>query len=208
MTQTGLSIPGVPAIGERLERELHEAWDTFDAVEATLSQMAFPPLDKPPYSRPMLAPGMLTQASGDQVTEMHVKFNGWYSYAQNLLARIRGGLSQVSNEMTVLAIELRKGHINAYKTAGEKKPAKEELNDLVLTDPRYQELMREKQKMEQQKLLMESQTEALYRDWSTVNSHLKWRSREVQTGYTNPQSRTPQTGGYQTQPTGHVPGRL
>ena len=207
MTQTGLSIPSVPAIGERLERELHEAWDTFDAVEATLSQMAFPPLNKPGFSRPMLAPGMLTQANGNQVTELHVKFNAWYSYAQNLLARIRGGLSQVSNEMTILAIELRKGHITAYKAADEKKPTKEALNDLVLTDPRYQELMREKQKMEQQKLLMESQTEALYRDWSTVNSHLKWRSREVQTGLANPQGQA-QTGGYQVQPTGHVPGRL
>jgi hypothetical protein len=184
---SGLTVPGVPAIGERLESEIHAAWNTFDDVEAELAQLAFPPIEKPAFSRPSLAPGMLTQATGDQVTEMHVKFNAWYSYAANLLARIKGGLSQVNNEMTVLAIELRKGHIAAAKAASEKKPSKDDLADLVVTDPRYKELMREKQKMDQHKSLMESQADALYRDWQTVNSHLKWRAKEVVSGHTSPQ---------------------
>jgi hypothetical protein len=182
MTQAGgLNIPDAAGVGSRLEQELHNIWDTFDLMELKLTQDGFEPMEKPNYNRPTLAPGMLASANGHQITELHEKFGAWHSYAANLLSRIRAATTQVDNEMTVLAIRLRKGALEASKRAGnKKKPTAKEIEDDVKLDPRYQELMLEKQKYDQQRFIMDSHVESLTRELRIISRQVEIRRQDLE----------------------------
>lgn len=180
ITQGGLTLPDSVGLSEKIAQELHNVWDTFDAVEVVLTKQGFMPLEKPGHTRPTLSPGTLERTNSTQFTEIYEKFTAWYSYAANLLARIKGGISQIDNEMDILAVKLKYATIEVSRKAGQKRPAKEILEDQVKMDPHYQELMLEKQKLDQQRLIMDSHVESLYRDWRVISRQVEIRRQEIE----------------------------
>jgi len=177
---TGLNIDGSVGLGERLQEELHNVWDTFDDSELKLTQLGFPPVNKPGSARPHIEPGTLNRLNGAQLTEIFEQVGAWQDYATNLLSRFRGYLQQIDNEKKVLTARLRQGAIQAAMQSGEKKPPEKEIEQNVLLDPRYQELMQEEQKVEQQRFQMEGHVDSLNRQLKLVSRQVEIRRQELE----------------------------
>ena len=200
MTQGGLAIDGPVGAGIQVEQEVHDLWNTFDAVECHLIKLGVQPVEKPNYPRPRLAPGLLESGSARDISDLQIKYGAWHSYIANLLGRVRALNTQVANEMTILTIRLKKDMVQNALANKQRKPSDKQLEVDSKLDPRYQELMLQKQKLEQQIQLLEPHNNDLGRELRIVSRQVELRRQELE-------HLNPTTGN--RQPVGtHVPGRM
>lgn len=176
----GLNLKGMPGIGATAEEDVHNKWSSFESVEAELSYMGFPPVEKPPYSCPNLTPEMLTEATDKQYTAIFVQLGEWYGYVTNVHARIKAILIQIDNELGDLESRLREGTVQASKIEGRKKPTLQEIADTIKKDPRILELTLQKQHHEQKKLLLQSYVGQLERNLKIVSRQVEIRRQDLE----------------------------
>lgn len=198
----GLQLPKELGISGKIQQEIHGEWDTFGVMQDDLEQRGFGPVGKPDFQRPVLTPDILATINGSGISELYTKVSAWQAYANDLFSRIRGGITQVQNEMHYLSIELRGGLIRARSNAKEKKPTKDDIQAAIELNPRYKELVLELQKLEQQRFIMEGHVDSLNRMLRVVSRQIELRRQELEGNVGG--------RGYADHPTGRGmrPGRL
>jgi len=136
----GLTVDGDPGLAASQTQSIHTTWDSYDQVSAVLAQMGFPPVQGPPFPRPVLSEQDYVHIEGDDYARTSFKVTKWLEYASIRAAEMRGRLLGVANELSDLTVE----HINslrqAYKNSQEKKPSEAELKERVKLLQRYKEL--------------------------------------------------------------------
>jgi hypothetical protein len=201
--QTGLDLPEHLGIGEREAADVKTKWDTFDQMELAMTQMGFPPVEKPKVIRPILTPDLLTNPDDKMYTEVYYGVKEWHNYTVNTLSRIRAAMLQIPNEKREIERRVRHNILSNLKP-GEKKPTVQQLKDAVEADPRYEELLLEKQKLEQQEFLIKSHADGLAEDLKLCSRNVEIRKQEKEFGNSqagHPRFRPPGFGA----PPGRVP---
>lgn len=150
-----LMASGSLGVGETIQEELHNKWDTIDDVEIELIKMGLGPLEKPHYSFTTMTPGTVERMSNDELTRALEMYQGWHSFSANMLSRVRGRIGQCDNEMKVLAAKLRSHAVQTAKQLGDKKPAEDAIKEQIMLNPRYQDIMIDVQKAEQMRFQLE-----------------------------------------------------
>jgi hypothetical protein len=152
-------------------------------MELTLTRMGFPPVEQPSHSRPVLTPEILTTPDSRQYTEVYWRLEAWHDYAFNTMARIKAILVQVANEKNQIERSIRKDAAQPSADGEAKeKLSKQEMDDLIAEHPRYHELSYEEQKLEQQKILLQSHVESLERDLKLVSRQVEIRRQDIDQG--------------------------
>lgn len=181
-TQGGLVIPDHIGISDHELAEIQQQHDTFDDVELTLSKLGFNPIEKPQRQCPKLTAEILATVNTVEYSSAYTQFNSWHSYAHNTLARLKAYRLQISREMDDIARRIR---MASYKTKGAGKgPSKEQLSDLVESNPRYMELDLTKLKLDQQIMLTESQVDSLERDLRLISRQIELLRMDHENGRT------------------------
>lgn len=194
--QGGLALPDFIGINDTELEELKEKHDTFDEVELTMTRLGFNPKEKPRYQCPELTPEILATVNMQQYSSTYTQFNSWHSYAHNVLARLKAHRLGIEHEMSSIGRHIR---MSAHKNKGAGKgPSKDYLADLVESNPRYAQLSLEKQKLDQQVTLTESNVDSLERDLRLISRQVELLRMEHDAGMVG--SNLPQRG--------RAPGRL
>lgn len=147
-----LNVGADPGVGQQEQEDIHNRWDTIDEVEFELTVMGFPPMEKPDFAPPAINASLyqaLSVGDGRTLTYEHTRFAAWYSYAQAKLAHFKGRQSQTKNEMRQIYNRVKKQMVDGAKTAAEKKPDKETIEQEASSDPRYLQLLIDLQKIDQ-----------------------------------------------------------
>jgi len=150
--------------GESLKKEILNRWATTEKVIANLEKLSIPsPRNNlpPQYEMPKLMPDDLSRSNTADYTERFVKFNAWLSYVSPHLAETKARLIEVQNAMKILEAKLRK-ELRGDKVAGKRSGmSAEEVQDAILLNPDYQDLLEQEQYFTQSKILLESICEEL-----------------------------------------------
>jgi hypothetical protein len=179
----GLNIPdsmGVDGahLGAQEAREINEKWTTFYGVEQELASWGFKALGQPQVSYPHITPDILSGADTVRYTEVYQQVSEWYAYTSNVFHRIKARSLEISNEMSRVKLKIKNGVLKAAKEAKEKKPAQAIIDDICESHPRYEELLLEKQRVDQQKFSLQSHLERAERDWKLISRQIEIRKEE------------------------------
>jgi hypothetical protein len=179
----GLQLPPTVGPGFEIESQIEASWNTFEDMELALSQMGFPPVEKPNFNIPQLTPEVLTSPDSKKYTEIYWQIEAWHTYAFNTMARIKAILVQIVNEQNKIERVIRKEEAQPNADGSSKpKQTKTQLDDLIANTPRYEELTYEKQKLDQQKQLMQSYVDSLDRDLKLVSRQVEIRRQDIDHG--------------------------
>lgn len=176
---TGMRLKGPVGIGAAQQQAIHNEWDTFDKNEAFLARMGFPPLAQPEVSCPQVTDEILTTADDKLYTETYAALVSWRNYCQNLYSRIEAKAMDVVDELKVLAIDLKRGAKLAASSTGDKKPTKDELDEMLWLDPRYKELKRLEHDFAQQLRLLRPQVDSLNKGVDLMSRQVEIRRQEL-----------------------------
>lgn len=168
MPKQSLAIPETAVLSDAEIDQIHAEHDTFDQIEAELCFMGFKPLERPQIDCPVLTPDLLSTVDLKEYTIVFSKFNSWYNYAHNTLARLKAQLIGIEAEKGKLGRRLKSEY---YKV--DRSYTKEALNNVVESHPRIEELSLEAQKLEQWIVLTTSQSEGLERDLRTISRQIE-----------------------------------
>jgi hypothetical protein len=177
----GLHLPPSLGTSATTKQEVHAQWRTLEIIEAELAAKGFAPLKQPSFEYPgSVTPEQLTTQNNQDYSTLYAQHLGWYNYTAELVAHVRAYLVQVENEMEDIASRLRieERKKNKIRTK-EDKLSKDDIEDVVLQEPRYRELRLEKQKFQQHRLLTEARLEAMYRNLQVLSRQVTIRSNEL-----------------------------
>lgn len=178
----GLHLPPTLGTASSTKQEVHQQWNTLPAIEADLASKGFNALLAPSFEYPgTVTPEQLTNPNNQMYSELYARHLGWYNYTAELLAETRAYLVQVENEMDDIASRLRIQERNKNKTRPkEDKLSKEDIEDAILQEPRYRDLKLDKQKHQQNKLLVEAWLEGMYRNLQVLSRQVTIRANEFE----------------------------
>ena len=170
-----LRLPSTLPIGagHAAAQNIVQKWDTADDVEGEIHMRGLVAREKPAFACPELTPDMLTTTDSKSYTETYAHLMSWFGYVSELYARVQADVLQFKNMKDILAAEGRKVSVEVNK--GTKKPSKEELEDRLLLNPEYQEVMLKLQRFQQAKLLFEAKLESIDRSLRVVSRQVEIR---------------------------------
>jgi hypothetical protein len=154
---------------------LAKYWDIRGYTERTLAKAGFTAVRKPEYTYPAINPRALQASSHEEVGEIHARIGGWLNYADYTLADVESHLMAIDREMSQLlaylldeiGVEINQSTGKPYSVAD--RTAKAE------RAPRYQELLKEKTKLEASKVKLKSWVKSFERDSAMVSRHITLR---------------------------------
>ena len=174
----GLKAPNVVGLGANEQQKIHSEWNTFDNVQIELMREGVMPVDKPTVACQRLTAEQLTTLDDKRYAETYAHICSWFGYISDLLARTRGAILEVENEMKYVWASLRAGAIQAAEMRQEKKPADKEIEMTILLDPSYKQLKLSSQNLDQRKLVLEAQADLLEKDLKMVSRQVELRKME------------------------------
>jgi len=182
----GFTAPDIVGPSAEQEKDIHDEWDTFDQIELKMTQMGFDVIDKPQVSCPEITTELLTTANGHAYTEAYAAVQAWYNYAYHTMSRLDAMLIQVENERGDIDQSLRDDAQNTKVTgsSGRLRAMKpEEIKGMIAGNPRYRELIMEKQLLDQQKLLLDGHLKRFGRGLKLLSRQIELRKEDR--GYTH-----------------------
>lgn len=184
-TGGGLHLPDPKNIGisESTVRATENAWSTIERIRARMTAAGLADNPEPMVECPVVDADALLTPDYQRYTTIFAAQLQWYNYSVRLLADVRAVLLEVDNAMDDLAsarrVEFRK--LNETKAKAEKLPVTE-MNDLIEQDPAFRALKRERQALEQHRLLLDAKTDTLERNLKTVSRQIENRKAEAMGG--------------------------
>jgi hypothetical protein len=155
---------------------LSQYWTgTHQEAESALAQLGFYRLPKPAFTCPELDPKALSEASIESFGEMHARFTAWHSYAENTLAYVKSYLLGVNRQFDQLEAQLKVMYAGVINPNTKKVFSIEDRKTLMENTPRYIELLREKTKYEQMKIMADSHVERLSKTAALISRHVELR---------------------------------
>jgi hypothetical protein len=177
-----LNAGGQLGISDTEIEHILATWDTFDQSELEITRMGFPPEEKPNFSCPQIVPGTLERLTGDQLTNLYSQIVAWHGYASNVLMRMKGKEAQIDNSMKVIKAQNRRNMRAIKQGVGGKAASKESMDDDLLLNPQFQELMKEGQKLEQQRLQIQAHVDSLDTRRSLISRFVEIKRQELEGG--------------------------
>lgn len=180
-----LEVAAPAGVGASEEQDIHNNWDTMDAVMMELYKSGFVPPEKPVYAMPKIKPNELAQATSEQYSTWFMTYAGWQSYMSYQLSWIDGHMLQRQNETRILSAKIRT-HIRKQwegqptGRGAPKAPSAEAIEDIVTTDPRIIQLLHELQQLKQRRELLEPQYEEIKTTLRLMSRSMEGRKLEAE----------------------------
>lgn len=189
----GLQLPKNVGVSEKDQADDHLARNTIDAVEKELERMGLAPSAKPAWDRPDLTAEQLTTSVNRDYTVLYAQHLAWYNFTSPLYARVRARMLGVSNEMTDIEVRIRKNLRAKNKNLPKDERFNEkDIDDETWSDPRYQVLTKEKQKLEQMKLEIEAYLGVMEGCLKVISRQIE--IRKIELGSSNQENAMPGRG--------------
>lgn len=178
----GLRLGGKLSLGIGKEgvTTLRQHWDTADQVEVDLAAEGITDKPRPKFECPELTAEQLTTPDSKSYTETYQRFLSWYEYYNELKAKVQARVLQYTNMLDILSAQTRKQHRELSANMGTKKLTVEEVNDLLTTNPEYQEILFELQKYQQSKLLVDTKVDAIERTLRIISRQVEIRKLDFE----------------------------
>jgi hypothetical protein len=167
-------------MGASAEDAIHQWWETFDRMELELQEAGVPPTEVPTSTRPKLTAEILATPNYQQFTEIYSIFGEWFGYIVDYHARVRAKLIEIVNEMNDIEVMMRENMREAAKAPGVKKLSQLEMSDKIESLPQYRELKRERQKWDQQRIMLDGRLEQTSRDLKIISRQVEIRGQEME----------------------------
>ena len=175
-----LHVTAPEGLGHEAEQQLHATWETLDDVIIETLKEGFETITRPQYAPPILHPQWLDDLTPERYHLMVAGLSAWKTYTQSLLNTLDCGIVECDNEMKVLAPSIKQNIRLQAKQNQMTKPAEKVIDDLVLTNPRYIELMRRKQTLVQKRKLVEPHFDRYGRELRVLSRALEMRRQELE----------------------------
>ena len=181
----GLNLRGnLPlGVGAARSQSIREKWDTVDESDARVINSGLVDHPKPEFVCPDLTADALTTTDSWSYTETYVHLLGWSTYANELRAQVQARILQFENMKDIVTAQTRTLQRELAKASG-KKPSSEELEDILLTNPEYLEVLLELQKLKQSKMLLDAKVESIDRSLRVISRQVEIRKLDVEQGRT------------------------
>lgn len=149
--------------------------DTMDSVSREHGDAGFPTVTKPSVPAPTETLGALVAGDAEGITEEFIKNQAWASYIIGLLAQVNAVLTQVSNQALCWQYKLTA----AYRETSTEW-AGDELKAILWSDARHVGLVERRQRLMQQKLLLEAELARLRGNLTLISRLVTVRGQELQ----------------------------
>jgi hypothetical protein len=179
---TGLQIPDIPPPEQE---SLHKKWDTINLVEGELAMKGFIPMDTPQYQCPQITEDLLTTANNEQYTQTYAQQLAWFNYSAQVLAGVTSHLLQYENEMEMIESKMRVAFRNGIRAGERDKMTKEEMQDEINLDVRYQELKHTAQMLKQKKTQLQAFVDGIERGLRVISRQVEIKKLEAEQNKTN-----------------------
>lgn len=193
MNGRGLRLPKTLSIGagEEHKRSVMQHWNTADEVAEDLAAKGFKDLTEPPFPQPELNLDTILGTDSRDYTGAHLQLLAWYNYTSELYGKIQIKVLQYENMLDILSAQTRKQAKEQIDTTRELTGDKKEkatastLQDKLLTNPEYQEVLRDLQRYKQAKILMEKKVDILERSLRVVSRQVEIRKLDIEQSRNN-----------------------
>lgn len=183
-------------IGEQEAQTIQQTWNTAEFVEEhDIENYGLRDYSQPKYVCPELTEEMLTTEDSRSYTEVYARLLGWFNYTSGLLAKTQARVMQYSNMQGILEAQTRKRQRELARATGTKITA-EELNDLLLTNPEYQEITLQLQRYKQAKVYLDAKVDSLERSLRVISRQVEIKKLDFE--QTRNASNMPNRGEYPT----------
>lgn len=156
-------------------------FSTIDEIEKKLARMGFSVQEEPPTEpMPRVTAEHLTTTNSREYTTMYAHQLAWLNYAGPLLAKIRATLLEINAAMTQIETTIRKD-IRARQAdlSRSEKLTEQDIADRVWLDPDYQEMVIQKQKNDQQRMILEKIVEGMEQNMKVISRQVELRKIEL-----------------------------
>lgn len=165
--------------GQSVAQTVIQKWDTIDDQIEDMHLKGFVSRDAPPFACPEITADMLTTPDSKSYTETYAHLNAWFGYVSEIYAQVQASVLQYKNMRDILEAEGRRvARTLAGDEGGGKKTkglTKEELNDRLLLNPEYQEVMLKLQRFQQSELLFKAKVDSIDRSLRTISRQVEIR---------------------------------
>lgn len=176
-----LNLPNDIGLGQTEAYEIHTAWETMRKVEANMAANGLgTPTEPPPFPLREVTTTLVADDSQEYL-KVNAQYLAWLNYILPTLAYTKGCLLEYENEKTHIEASYRE--MQRQREQGLSKGArmgKEELQDRITLDPRYQELTRAEQEATQTKLLLDAKVEILERTLRVISRHIEVKKIDME----------------------------
>jgi hypothetical protein len=176
--QLGKKIP--IGVGAQEAQSIQARWDTADDSDRRVIGTGLVDHPKPEFSCPDLDADTLTTPDSRSYTETYVHILAWFNYSNELLANVQARVLQYDNMLRVLTAQTRIRQREISAASGAKKMPEEEIQDLLYTNPEYQNILLELQRYKQLKLMMESKVDAIERSLKVISRQVEIRKLDIE----------------------------
>lgn len=175
---SNLRLPQTLPIGAGQEKtkKVLQDWDTIDQVQEEMHLKGLIAKDAPVYACPELTQEMLTTTNSASYTETYAHLLAWFGYASDIYALVQATVLQYKNMLDVLAAEGRR----IARETNEKKLSVSELEDRLLLNPEYQEVMHKLQRFQQAELMYKAKVESIERSLRVVSRQVEIRRLDLE----------------------------
>lgn len=178
----GLDVTAPTGLGETVESQLHDSWQTLDDILVMTIKEGFMPVDRPQYAPPVLQPEQLDNLTPEAYHLLVAQLSAWKTYSQSILATLECGIEEYDNEMEQVAAAIRAQIRKDAASRDEKKPPEDAIKDEVRINPRYNELVKTRQTLIQKKKVIETYLDRFGRELRILSRALEMRRQELETG--------------------------
>ncbi len=177
-----LEIETPAGIGLRAEQALHTYWSTIHDVQLALWKDGFGEMQRPLQQIPQVTAQMLSSASSHDYSTWFMGLSGWQGYISYQINWIDAKLLECVNELEQLKARTRVRMRETPREKGDKKPTDEQVKDAILTNPRYNEVVKAQQELTQRKLLIEPVYEYVKTTLKLMSRSIEGRKLEMELG--------------------------
>lgn len=181
---TGLVIPKGMGVGESVEREIHSNWSTLEAIERDVAMRGLRSALQPQHPCPQLTADMLTTADSTAYSTNYAMVLSWFQYTADMVAHVRAKELEIENERAMIGAKMRKKFRTDIASGGGKMTTTE-MEDIILTDPRNEELLLEEQRMKQYKIILSTHMENIERALKVISRQVEIRKSDFENGRVN-----------------------
>jgi hypothetical protein len=142
-----MEIPDDLGLSATEQASVHQQWDTYNEVLAQVAREGFKSLGEPPFGYPeYLDLDTLTSHDSRILTREFAKNKAWKDFAEQRCNYYKMMLTQVKNELSAIEVHTKKRLREGNK---KKVISKDEVADAARTNPRYQDLGVNEQRLTQ-----------------------------------------------------------
>lgn len=157
------------------------AYETLEDVEKFLAARGFVvPVAPPPYPQPEVSADQLTTDFNRDYTTLFAQQLGWVNYTGPILARVKAALIQLENAISDIETRIRIDLRAKNKLLSrEERLSEQDIADTIQQDPDHKILSIERQKFDQQRLLLDSFLDRMERNMKVISRQIELRKLEM-----------------------------